>query len=741
MILVFATAPVPAVGASFPSDGFEKGIVPILVKRCLGCHNASEKQGEFELSTRAGLAKGGESGPALVPSHPDESHMLARVEAGEMPPEKDGPSNPLPIEEIALLRDWISAGAPWPEGRVLSPYEISTSTRAGFDWWSLQAIQAPAVPRVKTGERVANPIDAFVLAKLESQNRTLAPEADRRTLVRRLHADLLGLPPTHEEIENFANDPATNAYENLVERLLASPHFGERWGRYWLDLARYAETCGYERDQEKPGAWKYRDWVIQAINDDMPYDQFVLEQLAGDELPNRTERQVIATGFLRLGTWNDEPNDPLEYKYERLEDLVHATSTAFLGLTVKCARCHDHKFDPIPQVDYYRMAAVFWAGHIEPRDAKLLGGPTGEELGFDVFGYTDRAKTPPPLQLLRKGDPHRPEQEIAPGYLSLVPMLDRPMASPAEEAATSQRRLQLARWITDPRHPLAARVAVNRIWQHHFGAGLVRTPDNFGFNGERPTHPELLDWLATNFVKGGWRAKRIHKQMLMSHVYRQASVHPEEAAYRDWDAGNRYWWRAERRRRDAESLRDAMLAVSGQLDLKMGGPGFKVRISTEALEGLSMKMAAWNASPPEEQNRRSIYMHSKRSLLSPMMTVFDFCDTSQPCARRDVTTVAPQALTLFNNEFSHQVSQELAARVRRDAGNDLNLQIDDAWKRCLGRLPNERERMAATRHVEAQESSRSSSPAGDSLPLDARGFALASLCHVLINSNEFIYVD
>ncbi|MFO0945180.1 MAG: PSD1 and planctomycete cytochrome C domain-containing protein [Planctomycetota bacterium] len=720
---------------------FEKEVVPVLVKRCLGCHNASEKQGELELSTIAGIQKGGEGGPALVAGNPGESHLLLRAEAGEMPPEKDGKSNKLPESEIELLRQWIAAGAPWPEGRTLSPYEVSTSARAGFDWWSLQPIQGPLVPTVKTVERVSNPIDAFVLATLEKENMTLAPEADRRVLIRRLYADFLGLPPRYSEVEAFANDPSADAYERLVDRLLASPHFGERWARYWLDVARYAETCGYERDQEKPGAWKYRDWVIQAINDDMPYDQFVSEQLAGDELPGRTESQVIATGFLRMGTWNDEPNDALEYKYERLEDLVHVTSTAFLGLTVKCARCHDHKFDPIPQTDYYRMAAIFWAGHVEPRDAALLGGPTKEELGFDVFGYTDRAKDPPPMQLLRKGDPHRPEQVVAPGYLSLVPALDQSMAGPSAEATTSQRRLQLAKWLTDGRHPLTARVAVNRLWQHHFGEGLVRTPDNFGFNGERPTHPELLDWLATEFRAGGWRAKRLHKLMVMSQVYRQSSVHPEGATYHNRDAGNRLWWHAERRRRDAESLRDAMLAVSGRLDEKIGGPGFKAQISDDALEGLSMKMAAWKASPPEEQNRRSIYMFCKRSLLSPMMTVFDFCDTSQPCARRDVTTVAPQALTLLNNGFVHQVSQDLAQCVRRDAGEDRHAQIDEAWKRCLGRLPNDRERSASARHMEAQELNRASSPAGDSLNQDARGFALASLCHVLINANEFIYVD
>ena len=389
---------------------------------------------------------------------------------------------------------------------------------------------------------------------------SLAPPADKRTLIRRVYFDLLGLPPTYEEVEAFAKDNSPDAYEKLIDKLLASPHYGERWGRYWLDVARYAETCGYERDQVKPDVWKYRDWVIKAFNDDMPYDRFVLEQLAGDELPDASASTVIATGFIRLGTWNDEPNDPNEYKYDRLEDMVGATSTAFLALTVKCARCHDHKFDAIRQTDYYRMAGAFWAGFIEPGPREHLGGPNAKALGHDgVFGWTDRGRDVPPIKLLKKGDPNRPGAVVEPGHLSTVPALDKPLASPPASAKTTTRRLQLAQWIVDPKNPLTARVWVNRVWQYHFGFGLVRTPDNFGFTGEKPTHPELLDWLASEFVAGGWRTKRLHKLILLSATYRQSSLHPKQDEYAKTDAGNRLWWRAERRRLDAEALRDSLL--------------------------------------------------------------------------------------------------------------------------------------------------------------------------------------
>jgi hypothetical protein len=606
----------------------------------------------------------------------------------------------LPPAEQEVLKRWIAAGATWPSGRTLDLFEATTDVRGGRDFWSLRPVTKPAVPRDDLA-----PIDGFIREKLARAQLEPAPEADRRTLIRRVFNDLIGLPPTHAEIEAFAVDANPRAYEQLVDDLLARPQFGERWARHWLDVVRYAETCGYERDQVKPFAWKYRDWVVRAFNADLPWDRFVLEQLAGDELPDRTADTVVATGFLRLGTWNDEPNDPQEYKYERLEDLVHVTSSAFLAYSVKCARCHDHKFDPISQEDYYRFANAFWPGSIEPRDGKLLGGPSPEELGTpDVLGWTDVRRTPPPLHLFRKGDPKQPLGVVEPGQLSMVAELANLWEAVDEQSPTTRRRLQLARWIVDPRNPLTARVVVNRLWQHHFGHGLVTSPNDFGYNGARPTHPELLDWLAADLMEGGWTLKRMHRQMVLSQTYRQASVHPRQQEYAGRDAVNSLWWRAERRRRDAEGLRDAMLSVGGSLDLTMGGPSFRPTIAAEALEGLSRKSGAWQASPKVDQNRRSLYIFTQRSLLPPLMTVFDFSDTTLPCAQRDVTTVAPQALALLNNEFVHDRSQALARRVTA-AGGDRGAMVRLAWRLTLGREATEREVAVGLAHWSQQSKS------------------------------------
>ncbi|MFO0918665.1 MAG: PSD1 and planctomycete cytochrome C domain-containing protein [Planctomycetaceae bacterium] len=674
---------------------FETEIAPILAKRCLECHNARDAAGKLVLTTASGAQAGGEGGPVLVPGHPDQSSLLERIVSSEMPPPRRGKPQTLPGDEQQLLRAWIAAGASWPADRTLDLFEATSDVRAGRDWWSLQPLaksEPPATPST-------NVVDVFVQERLATAGMEPAPEAERSILIRRLYDDLIGLPPTFEEIQAFQADHTPQAYENVVDRLLASPHFGERQARYWLDLVRYAETCGYERDQEKPFAWKYRDWVVKAFNDDKPFNRFVLEQLAGDELPDRSVETVTATGFLMLGTWNDEPNDPQEYKYERLEDLVHATSSAFLGMTIKCARCHDHKFDPISQEDYYRVAGVFWPGAIEPRGRELIGGPSKDELGFaDLLGWTDIRRDVPALHLLKKGDPRFPLDVVEPAHLSMMPAMNRPWRSSPENAATSQRRLQLAEWIVDPANPLTPRVIVNRLWQHHFGDGLVRSPNDFGFNGMKPTHPELLDWLAADLVEHGWTLKWLHKLMVMSRTYRQSSLHPKQEDYLQRDAGNTFWWHAERHRRDAESLRDAMLAASGELDLRIGGPSFKPSIDAEALEGLSMKSGAWKESPPAEQLRRSLYMFSQRNLLSPMMTTFDFPDTTLPCGQRDDTTVAPQALALLNGRFVQERSAALSRRIRAAASNDDEV-ISTAWRFAVGRDPSPEEAARASNYL------------------------------------------
>ncbi len=724
---ILITLPRPSL-LSADAPAFERDVAPLISARCLECHANTDPAGNLDLTTQQTLQQGGDSGPPLATTAA-ASLLMQRLLDGEMPPEKNGQSQALPESEIASFRSWLDAGAPWPAGRVLDPLEYTTAKRAGRDWWAWQPVRSPLVdapPREQA-------IDYFIRQKLVEQHLTPAPTADRRTLLRRVTYDLVGLPPTADAVTEFERDESPEAYERVVDRLLASPQFGERWARHWLDVVRFAETNGYERDAVKPQAWRYRDWVIQAFNDDMPYDQFVTEQLAGDEVAQRSESSVIATGFLRLGTWDDEPNDPNEYQYERLEDMVHTTTTAFLAMTVKCARCHDHKFDAISQSDYYRIGATFWGGPIAHRQRQWNGGPTSEELGFDVLGWTDLSRDPTPLRLLKKGDAHRPLQVVAPGALSAVPTLEREFKSPPPESKTAQRRLQLAAWITDDQNPLTARVIVNRLWQHHFGEGLVRTPDNFGFLGDRPLHPELLDWLAADLVGGQWKLKRLHKLMVMSQTYRQSSLHPLQAEYAQQDAGNHAWWRAERRRLDAEQLRDTILLSSGRLDLRLGGPSFMAPINAEALEGLSMKSGAYQASPADETRRRSIYMFSKRALAVPFMAVFDSCDTTAPTGRRDVSTVAPQALTLLNNHWVQAECDALAARVIAAAMAD-EPRVTAAWRFALGRSPNDAERKFSLDYVLRM---RSASSAAD----NPEQIVWGALCHTLINTNEFIYVD
>jgi len=721
LALVFAASPLAAA-----PPNFDREIAPILASYCIDCHSGTIPKGALDLTRKESALR--EDGP-VTPGKPEDSDLWQMVAKDKMPPKK-----PLPATEKALLKEWIANGAKWGTDPI-DPFAITTKVRAGRDWWSLQPIVRPAVPRAG-----ANPVDSFIRAKLSDKGLSPAPPADKRTLIRRVHFDLHGLPPTFEQVEAFAKDESPDAYEKLIDKLLASPHYGERWGRYWLDVVRYAETCGYERDQPKPNVWKYRDWVLKAFNDDMPFDRFVTEQLAGDEIPNRSEASSIATGFIRLGTWNDEPNDPNEYKYDRLEDMVGATSTAFLGLTVKCARCHDHKFDPIRQVDYYRMAGAFWAGFIEPGPREHLGGPDAKALGLDnVFGWTDRGRDVPPIKLLKKGDPNRPGEVVLFAHQSYVSSLEKPVAASPDGAKTTGRRLQLAKWIVDPKNPLTARVWVNRLWQYHFGLGFVRTPDNFGFTGDKPTHPELLDWLASELMTppslpgkgagGLGSSKRVHKLILLSDTYRQSSIHPKQEEYAKLDAANRYWWRAERRRLDAEAMRDSLLFAGGKLKLEpIGGPSFAPEIASDALEGLSMKGAAWQPSPPDQQGRRSVYIFAKRGLLPPLLTTFDFPDTTLPSCQRDVTTVPTQSLALLNNPFVHEQSAAMAKRIGTKV--EAKEQVARAWQLAFGRSPRQSELDAALAHLEKQEK-RFGNPEQ----------ALASLCHVLLNANEFLYVD
>jgi hypothetical protein len=681
---------------------FESQIAPLLIRHCVECHQGKDPSGGLLLTSREGLVAGGDSGAAVDVESPADSYLLERITSGEMPPEKQGRPQKLTDSEIELIRRWLDDGMKWPQARVLDYFEHTNDVRAGRDWWSLQPVVRPSVPFLAGESQPDNPIDAFIGAVLAEHKIEPAPRADRRTLIRRLYYDVIGLPPSESAITVFENDQAPDAWVKLVDRVLEMPQYGERWARYWLDLARYADTSGYERDQEKPFAWKYRDWVVQAFNSDMPYDQFIIEQIAGDEIANRTEQSVIATGFLRLGTWNDEPNDRLDYQYERLEDLVHTTSSAFFGLTVKCARCHSHKFDAITQTDYYRMASAFWPGPLLT-GGKQLGGPTAAQIGFDdVLAWTDTSPKPKPLHRLKNGERDQPLEEVIPGSLSFIPSLENSFDAPPADATTSHRRRQLAEWIASPEHPLTSRVLVNRMWQHHFGQAIVRTPNNFGFLADPPTHPELLDWLASEFDAGGRRMKSIHRLILNSQTWQQGVFHSRSSELEKLDSTNRLWWHAERRRLDAEALRDSLLAVTGELDLKQGGVGFKATISPDALEGLSRKSTAWQAAPSKLQNRRSLYMYLKRGLLPPMMTTFDLSEPTLSCGLRNVTIVPTQALALLNNRFVHDRSEQLATVIRKSTAG-IREQVKMAWRSVLKRQPTELELQRSIEHVATQD--------------------------------------
>lgn len=689
-------------------DDFESAS-QVLLRRCVECHRDGNESGGLRLDEATGLAAGGDSGPAISADEPLSSELLRRIDDAEMPPPEKGHARPLPESERNAIAAWIDSGAHWPSGRKLDPFEVTTDVRGGRDWWSWQPLTDTVSPQSSLSDQ-RNYIDAFVDERLALAGLAPAPEASRDELIRRLTYDITGLPVSSEERERFLADSRPDAYERAVDRLLSSPRFGERWARQWMDVVRYADTSGYERDQEKPYAWKYRDWVIDAMNDDLPFSQFVIDQLAGDERPDANEQSVIATGMLRLGTWNDEPNDPEDYQYERLEDLVHVTFSAFMGLTVKCARCHDHKFDPIPQVDYYRVAAAFWAGPVRPDSREHLGGPTEEQLGYaEVLGWTDVGREPPALHRLAAGDASRPMEVVEPGFLSLLEELDQPLASPPQESRTTHRRLQLARWLVDSRNTLTYRVFVNRLWLGHFGAGIVRSTNNWGYTGDLPTHPELLDRLALDLQSlGDVGPKLLHRRMVLSAAYRRSAEHPSAELLASRDANNRLLWRAERRRRDAESIRDALLFATDQLDYSMRGPGFRPTLSPEALEGLSRRSAAWSASSLDQQRRRAVYEYSSRSLIDPLLTTFDFPDTTLPCGERDQSIVAPQALTMLNDPQLDRWAQTAvdALLVAVDSPESLTAEqeqalIDRLFVQILAREPQAFERDAAWQHLEA----------------------------------------
>lgn len=940
-----------AVAAGEPVD-FSQDIQPLLAKRCVACHGPDTQEAGLRLDDRSGATKELDSGSrAIVPGEAAASEILARITSADpdvqMPPE--GPR--LTPGQIESLRRWIDEGAEWKEH------------------WAFRNLERPTVPTI---DGVTNPIDAFIRDGLARRGLPVPSPADKIAVLRRATYDITGLPPSEQDVRDFLADESPQAWERVIDRLLASPHYGEKWGRHWLDLVRYADTNSFERDGDKPHAWRYRDYVIRSLNDDKPYDQFVVEQLAGDELAEPSADALIATAYYRLGIWDDEPADRLQSRYDWLDDIVATTGQAFLGLTINCARCHDHKIDPLTQRDYYSLLAFFhnvtpmsgggpnierpiftseaerleYEGKLSElnrrRDAaqqavtaietrfradweRQTAGPAAggdlddvqfrfyrdtwttlpvfddlkaEDVGivssnlFDIaaapslrpdsFGYvftgflkvpadgdytfvldsddgsrltidgkrilehdgihgegspktavvslragrlpirldyfqwlhgkglslawsgpgftkrslsakfgqqefdlakairqdgekilgadgkreygqrvkeleqfkkeqvpvakalvvTERGRIAPETFVFYRGNPHaepKPENRVEPAFPGIL-KAPSPEILPPKDSKSSGRRLALAKWIASPDNPLTARVVANRIWQHHFGRGIVRSPSNFGFAGDPPTHPRLLDWLAAEFIANGWRLKPLHKLILMSDAYRGASTGNAEAFAKD--PLNDSFWRFDMRRLAAEELRDSIHVASGAFNPKMYGPGVYPEIPAEVMAGQSKPGDGWGSSSPEEQARRSIYAHWKRSLLTPILADFDVADTDTSCPVRFVTTQPTQALGMMNGVFLQKQARAFADRARREAlaaaeqpgttaDDDTARIVRRALEIALVRPITDKEVADGVALVDRLEATDGVSPSR----------AIELYCLMVLNLNEFAYLD
>lgn len=840
------------------SLSFEADVRPILKAHCFDCHgDHDEPKGGLDARLVRFLKQGGESGPSIVPGQPDKSLLIEKLVKQEMPPGK----TKLASAEIDVIRRWIASGAKTAKAepeKLARGFQISAAEE---EFWSFQPIRATEPPTVKNVARVRTPIDAFVLQRLEEHELSFAPEADRRTLIRRAYFDLLGLPPTPQDIKAFETDASPQAYEALLDRLLESPHYGERWGRHWLDVAGYADSEGVTgEDPERKSAWKYRDYVIRSFNADLPWNQFLREQLAGDELvalkygdkshsilPTGTQalETLTATGFLRMapdGTASTDADIPVEAN-QHIADTLQIVSTSLLGLTVQCAQCHNHRYDPISQTDYYRLRAIFEPGlnwkewrnvrtrevtiappekSAEERKAEAAALQAEQERGKErlanynaardrylndelekvpeadreavrraflsrgakngdetkllkkyaaVAAITERLKKefpPPPAPAPRpepetiraftempgkvpvtfffdRGEPLAPKDPVAPGGLTVLTR-HRLGEIPHQQSnmPTTGRRLAFADWLTHEQQPLTARVLVNRFWMHHFGKGLVHTPADFGALGDRPSHPELLDWLAHEFRSGGWQLKRLHKLIMTSSVYRQASVRTEKLDRIDPD--NRWLGRMSVRRLEAEIVRDAILAASGKLNPKQFGPPIPVMpdeqgqivVGVDTRDGAGRptgKIVPLNG----DEFRRSIYVTVRRSRPLGILETFDAAAPAPNCECRTTSTVAPQSLLLMNSPNVIEYSGFFADRVRQEAGAEPRDQIVLAWHMALAKNPTSEEIAFAERIFEEQTEAyrqRKGVPGND----PARA-ALGSLCQALLSSNPFLYVD
>jgi hypothetical protein len=755
-----AEPPAPPKPDSQAVEFFEKKVRPMLAENCVSCHGPKRQQAGLRLDSRNALLKGSEDGPVVVPGEPDKSALIRAVRYGgeiKMPPKAQ-----LPAEAVEVLTTWVKMGAPWPEDTEGGTGATSrTVAEARQRHWSFRPVLHPTPTKVKDEQWARTPVDAFVLARLEDKGLHLSPPADRRTLIRRATFDLLGLPPTPEEVAAFEADSSPDAYEKLIDRLLASPHYGERWGRHWLDVARYADTKGYVFTDERrfPYSYTYRDYVIRAFNEDLPYDRFILEQLAADMLvaggadadatPPDEKRSLAAMGFLTLG------RRFLNNAHDIIDDRIDVTMRGLQGLTVSCARCHDHKFDPIPQKDYYSLYGVF-ASSVEPKELPLIGEveqtPEGvafekelakrndavekfreahkDELSAGNRKFRDDLRklqkevdqwratapgSPPRAMVLEdtpapraphvflRGNPNNRGPEVPRQYLEVLAGEKR---KPFEKGSG---RLELARAIASKDNPLTARVMVNFVWMHHFGAGLVRTPGDFGTRGEPPTHPELLDWLARSFMDDGWSVKRLHRLILLSSTYQQASDDNARAAALDLE--NRLLWKMNRRRLEFEPLRDSFLAAAGRLDAKAGGRA--VDLTTTPFS-----------------TRRSVYGFVDRQNLPGLFRTFDFASPDATTPQRYTTTVPQQALFLMNSPFVVEQAKHFADRADVTARAKDEERIDRMHRIAYGRPAEAEEIALGLKFLAAVRDD-----AGKRLS------AWEQYAQVLLLANEFAFVD
>ncbi|OWK46756.1 DUF1553 domain-containing protein [Fimbriiglobus ruber] len=752
LLVVLALLVIPASARAADTDAahaaaqlFERKVRPVLVEQCQKCHGQEKQKGGLRVDSRQALLAGGESGPAVVPGDLEKSLLVKAVcwtdKELQMPPAKK-----LPDAVIADLKGWVKGGAIWPgdEGgtKAATPKGPRVITAEDRNYWAYRAVNPPVVPAGK------NPIDFLIESKLAEKNIPKNAPATPRELVRRAYFDLLGLPPTPEEVDAFEKDKSPDAFAKLIDHLLASPRFGERWGRHWLDVARFAQTNGYEFDQEKPYAWRYRDYVIRSFNQDKPYDRFILEQLAGDELPDVTDDSLIATGFYRVGVWDGEPDDARAAEYDNLDDVVVTAGAAFMGTTFGCARCHDHKLDPLLHTDYYRLLAfirnvrTYNGGPITSDSSAFL--PLGDRAAAAERLASTKAKVKPlreqlskakdakerrrleteidkterdgtagiewalavrdgaakPTNVLLRGNPSTPGEEVKPGF-PVVFGGKSPAISTPTDGELSGRRLTLAKWVASAENPLTARVMANRIWQHLFGRGIVKTTADFGKGGTPPTHPELLDWLAANFARNGWSVKHQIRTVMLSQAYQMSSRATDPAATAADPANDRFW-RQNLRRLEAEAIRDSVLTVSGTLNPATGGRGFFPRLAGEVLAGGSRPGDGWGKSDGPETDRRSVYAYVKRSVLPPMFEGFDYGNVNSPLTERQVTTVAPQALMLLNDNVMREKAAAFAGRVQKEASTDVAAQIERAHLLALGRKPTPQEATVARGYLDKQ---------------------------------------